>query len=148
MTKTKGTKKGSEVKVKKPSKDKQMTTSSGNHASEVCEGHTEPKPDNGTITPYREIVLSDGSGFYIRTICNLTSDARVQVSQYREHVEPDGTKFACTEPIYFENKSAFLEWLVEMLKKNFDEIPYITISPVDVKNIKKHEREATDTMYL
>jgi hypothetical protein len=100
------------------------------------------------VTPYREIEFSDGSGFYIKTACNLTSDNRVQVMQYREHINHEGTKFSCTEPIYFETKSEFLEWLVEMLKKNFDEIPYITIKPIESSEIKKHERETTDTMYL
>jgi len=106
------------------------------------------KTNHDSVTPYREIVLSDGHGFYIKTVCNLTSDDQVQVMQYREHIDPEGSKFACTEPTYFENKNAFLEWLLEMLKKNFDEIPYITISPIEISKIKKHEREATDSMYL
>jgi len=106
------------------------------------------KPDKEPVIPYREIVLSDGHGFYIKTVCNLTSDDQVQVMQYREHIDPEGSKFACTEPIYFENKQAFLEWLIEVLKKNFDEIPYITITPIEISKIKKHEREATDSMYL
>ncbi len=100
------------------------------------------------VTPYREIEFSDGSGFYIKTACNLTSDNRVQVMQYREHINHEGTKFSCTDPIYFESKSEFLEWLAEMLKKNFDDIPYITIKPIKSSEIKKHERETTDAMYL
>ncbi len=100
------------------------------------------------VRPYREIVFSDGHGFYIKTTCNLTSDDRVQVTQYREHIDHDGTKFVCGEPAYFENKDTFLEWLLEMLKGNFDEIPYITITPIETSKIKKHEREATDAMYL
>ena len=99
-------------------------------------------------TPYREIQLSDGHGFFIKTTCNLTSDDRVQVLQYREHQEPEGTKFQCTDPIYFENKKEFLEWLAELLKNNFDKIPYITITPLDISKMKEHERETTDAMYL
>jgi len=106
------------------------------------------KSDKFEVTPYREIVLSDGEGFIIKTTCNLTSDDQIQVIQYREHVAPEGNKFACTEPIYFENKTMFLEWLMEMLKKNFEDIPFITISPINTIEIKKHEREAQDTMYL
>jgi hypothetical protein len=105
-------------------------------------------PKKLDVKPYREIIFSDGHGFYIKTTCNLTSDDRVQVIQYREHIDPEGSKFACTEPTYFENKEVFLKWLFEMLKKNFDDIPYITITPIEVSKIKKHEREATDTMYL
>lgn len=106
------------------------------------------KPDKFEVKPYREIVLSDGEGFIIKTTCNLTSDDQIQVIQYREHVAPEGNQFACTEPIYFENKTMFLEWLMEMLKKNFEDIPFITISPIDTIEIRKHEREAQDTMYL
>jgi hypothetical protein len=106
------------------------------------------KVDEKDLTPYREIILSDGHGFYIKTVCNLTPDERVHVQQYREHIDPEGTKFACTEPTFFENKTEFLDWLIEMVKKNFDEIPYITITPLEMAKIKKHERDATDTMYL
>lgn len=99
------------------------------------------------VTPYREILFSDGHGFFIRTTCNLTSDDRVQVTQYREHEDAEGTKFLCTEPNYFEDKKAFLDWLLEMLRNNFDEIPFITITPVKASEVKKYEREATDAMY-
>ena len=100
------------------------------------------------IKPYREIIFSDGHGFYIKTCCNLTSDQRIQVVQYREHADPEGMKFACSDPLYFETKQAFLDWLVEIILKNFDDIPYITISPVELSKIKQHEREAKETMYL
>jgi hypothetical protein len=106
------------------------------------------KPDDKDLKPYREIVFSDGSGFYIKTSCSITTKGRIQVVQYREHIDPEGTKFACSEPEYFENKDEFLEWLVTSVKDNFDQIPYITISPLDTKKIKKKERDATDTMYL
>lgn len=106
------------------------------------------KDEDVDLRPYREIVLSDGHGFFIKTTCNLTSDDRVQVVQYREHSSAEGMKFACTEPVYFENKSEFLEWIMETLKHNFDKIPYITITPIDSSEIKKHEREARDTMYM
>ncbi|MCK5562264.1 MAG: hypothetical protein KAJ51_16815 [Thermoplasmata archaeon] len=99
------------------------------------------------VVPYREIEFSDGAGFFIKTAVNLTSDNRVQVTQYREHADPEGMKFVCTEPNYFEDKNAFLDWLLEMLKKNFDEIPYITIKPLKGPEIKKQERETVDTMY-
>lgn len=111
----------------------------------------DPKPakvDEKDLTPYREIILSDGHGFYIKTVCNLTPELRVHVQQYREHIDPEGTKFACTEPTIFENKTEFLEWLIQMVKNNFDEIPYITIAPLEMAKIEKHEREATDSMYL
>lgn len=106
-----------------------------------------PKSADVKVTPYREIMLSDGHGFFIKTTCGMTSDDRVQVTQYREHSDPEGMKFVCTEPTYFENKNEFLDWLVEMLKKNFDEIPYITIKPIDSLEIKKQERETIDAMY-
>jgi hypothetical protein len=108
----------------------------------------ESKMKDIKVTPYREIVFSDGHEFLIKTTCNLTSDDRVQVLQYREHTDPEGSKFLCTDPTYFEDKNAFIDWLLEMLKKNFEDIPYITISPLKGDEIKKHERETIDTMYL
>ncbi len=100
------------------------------------------------VTPYREILLSDGHGLIIKTSCSLTSDNRVQVIQYRESPDPEGSKFMCTEPNYFENKVEFLEWLSNLITNHFDEIPYITISPLVESEIKKHERESIDAMYL
>lgn len=106
------------------------------------------KEDELELTPYREIILSDGSEFYIKTTCNLTSDNRVQVIQYRESPDSEGMKFLCTEPNYFESKTEFLEWLSQLIIGNFDEIPYITISPLKESDLKKHERETTEAMYL
>jgi hypothetical protein len=100
------------------------------------------------LRPYREIELSDGHGFYIKTTCNLTSDDQVQVMQYRESPDPDGTKFSCTDPVLFQNKTEFLEWLSQLIINNFDEIPYIKIIPIKEEEIKRKERETTDTMYL
>jgi hypothetical protein len=100
------------------------------------------------LTPYREIELSDGGGFYIKTTCNLTDDGRVQVIQFRETPDPEGVKFTCTEPTYFENKGEFFEWISHLIIHNFDEIPYIKIVPLKDDEIKKKERETTDTMYL
>jgi hypothetical protein len=100
------------------------------------------------LTPYREIELSDGKGLYIKTTCNLTSDHRVQVVQYRESPDPEGTKFACTEPSYFESKGEFLEWLSQLILHNFDELPFIKIIPIQKEEIIRKERETTDTMYL
>jgi hypothetical protein len=100
------------------------------------------------LTPYREIELSDGKGLYIKTTCNLTSDQRVQVIQYRESPDPEGTKFACSEPSYFESKEEFLEWLSQLILHNFDELPFIKIAPLQKEEMIRKERETTDTMYL
>jgi hypothetical protein len=100
------------------------------------------------VKPYREILLADGHGLLIKTTCSVTTDKRIQVIQYRESPDPEGTRFMCTEPNYFENKLEFLEWLSNLIKNHFDEIPYITISPLEETEIKKHERESTDIMYL
>jgi hypothetical protein len=100
------------------------------------------------LTPYREIELSDGKGLYIKTTCNLTSDQRVQVIQYRESPDPEGTKFACTEPSYFESKDEFLEWISQLIRHNFDDLPFIKIVPLKEEELIKKERETTDTMYL
>lgn len=105
-------------------------------------------PKEVKLIPYREIELSDGHGFYIKTTCNLTDDDQVQVVQYRESPDPDGTKFSCTDPVFFQNKLEFLEWLSQLIIKNFDEIPYIKIVPIKEEEIKRKERESTDTMYL
>jgi hypothetical protein len=158
MTKTRSTKNDSlpsKTKTTKATKTTKTTPkkTKGSKSKDQIEpkkstGRKTKKPGDIKVTPYREIILSDNKGFLIKTTCSLTSDDQIQVIQYREHVAAEGMKFACTEPIYFENKTAFLDWLVELLKKNFDEIPYITISPIDVIAIKKHERDAQDTMYL
>ncbi|MCK5559149.1 MAG: hypothetical protein KAJ51_01090 [Thermoplasmata archaeon] len=158
MIKTRSKKNESEPKLPKTIKTTKTTKTTqkktkGSKSKDQIEpkkstGRKVKKPRDIKVTPYREIILSDNKGFLIKTTCNLTSDNQIQVIQYREHVAAEGMKFACTEPIYFENKTAFLDWLVELLKKNFDEIPYITISPIDEITIKKHEREAQDTMYL
>ena len=92
-------------------------------------------------------MFSDGAGFFIKTACNLTRDNRVQVLQYREHADAEGMKFESTEPTYFETKKEFLEWLLESLRIHFDDIPYVTITPIKEKEIKKHERDTIDTMY-
>jgi hypothetical protein len=121
------------------------------HTCEHCSG-IEPKESklaaDETIEPYREIEFTDGHGYYIKTSCNLTSKGRVQVIQFRERTDPEGSKFACTEPSYFDDKEAFMTWLTQLLVTNFDDIPYITIKPVDSSNVKKEEREVQDTMYL
>ena len=100
------------------------------------------------VTPYREIIFSDGAEFFIKTTCNLTSDDRIQVQQYREHEDPEGRKFECSEPSYFDSRDDFLDWLMDSIKNNFDKIPFITIKPLKTEEIKKHERETTDTMYM
>jgi hypothetical protein len=130
---------------------KTKTKSENDLKGSSIESKTGDEKDKSTdinVTPYREIILSDGHGLYIKTICNLTTDNRVQVTQYRESPDPDGVKFLCTEPNYFENKGEFLDWLSQILINNFDEIPYITIAPLKESELKKHEKETTDAMYL
>ncbi len=143
--------KDAKVSSKKPVTEKPITKIKIDEDGK-CDGckrrSSEPVKVDGPLTPYREITLSDGHGFYIKTTCSLTKDERVLVQQYREYNEPDGIKFQCTDPIYFENKAEFLEWLIELLKNNFEKIPFITIAPIKDEDIKKHERETTDAMYL
>jgi hypothetical protein len=139
---------------KKPDTQKEVLNDDNIEECEECTKHTPDKAQEvGVVSdedlePYREIEFTDGHGFYIKTLCNLVNDGRIQVVQYREHTHPEGTKFAYSEPTFFENKEAFLNWFVELLVKNFDDIPYITIKPVDPRKAKKHEKETTDTMYL
>lgn len=117
-----------------------------------CKGGATPKQqtlgEGVKLTPYREIILSDGAEFFIKTTCNLTSDERIQIQQYREREDLEGRKFECSEPSYFESKDEFLDWLLISIKNNFDKIPFITIKPLKTEEIKKHERETTDTMYM
>ncbi len=122
---------------------------------ETCKQSTHTGPKNKSdrdkdikLLPYREIELSDGHGFYIKTTCNLTSDERVQVIQYRESPDPEGAKFSCSDPVYFETRAEFLEWLSQLIIHNFDKIPYIKIVPLKEEDIKRKERETTETMYL
>jgi len=96
---------------------------------------------------YREITVSDGKGYFMKVFVKKRSKGSYQAVHFLEKEEADGRVISAPPPIDFSDEVDFMSFLINLLAKEFERCPFITIRPMEIDEIEKREKEATDYMY-
>ena len=96
---------------------------------------------------YREITVSDGKGYLMKIFVKRRSKGTYQVVHFLEKEEAEGRVMSAPPPIDFTDEVDFMSFLINLLAKEFERCPFITIRPMEMEEIERKEKEATDFMY-
>ncbi len=62
--------------------------------------------------------------------------------------ESDWATLTVTMPYSYDQPMLqFFEWLFETIATRFDQLPYISVKPIDIKAIRNREREIDQSMF-
>ena len=96
---------------------------------------------------YREISVSDGKGYLMQIYVKRRAGGALQAVHFIEKEEAEGRMINAPPPIDFNDEVDFMSFLINLLAKEFERCPFITIRPMEMEAIQKKEKEATDYMY-
>ena len=96
---------------------------------------------------YREITVSDGKGYVMQIYVKRRAGGSLQAVHFVEKEEAEGRMINAPPPIDFNDEVDFMSFLINLLAKEFERCPFITIRPMEMEAIQKKEKEATDYMY-